>query len=93
MLEKHIVGGQSDAHFPGTEQDYNRCIHFEVFDFLVNGIRSRLINQVIKSIRISKTCFSRQFQEAISQVSHYQPSCNFYGSDISRKLLKRSLLF
>ena len=40
-----------------------------------------------KSIRISKTCFSRQFQGAISQVSHHQPSCNSYGSDISRKCL------
>ena len=62
MLEKHIDGGQSDAHFPGTEQDYNRCIHFEVFDLLVNGIRSRLINQVIKSITISKTCFLDSFR-------------------------------
>ena len=43
MLEKHIDvidGGQSDAHFLGTEQDYNRRM---------NGIKFRLINQVIKS--------------------------------------------
>ena len=46
MLEKHIDGGQSDAHFPGTERDYNR---FEALDLLVNGMKSRLINQVIKS--------------------------------------------
>ena len=49
MLEKHIDGGQSDAHFPGTEQDYNRCIYFEALDLLVNGMKSRLINLVIKS--------------------------------------------
>ena len=44
-----------------------------------------------KFIRISKTYLSRQFQEAISQVSHHQPSCNFYGSDISRKCLEMQL--
>ena len=49
MLEKHIDGGQCDAHFPETEQDYNRCIYFEALDLLVNGMKSRLINLVIKS--------------------------------------------
>ena len=49
MLEKHIDGGQSDTHFPGTEQDDNRCIYFEALDLLVNGMKSRLINLVIKS--------------------------------------------
>ena len=48
MLEKHIDGGQSDAHFPRTEQDYNRCIYFEALDLLVNGMKSRLINQVTR---------------------------------------------
>ena len=45
----------------------------------------------LKSIRILKTCFSRQFQEDISQVSHYQPSCHFYGSDLSRERLETQL--
>ena len=45
----------------------------------------------LKSIRILKTCFSRQFQEDISQVSHYQPSCHFYGSDVSRERLETQL--
>ena len=49
LLEKHIDGGKSDTHFPGTEKDYNSCIYFEVFDLLVNAIKSRLINQVITS--------------------------------------------
>ena len=49
LLEKHIDGGKSDTHFPGTEKDYNSCIYFEVFDLLVNGIKSRLINQVMTS--------------------------------------------
>ena len=49
MLEKHIDGGQSDTHFPGTEQDDNRFIYFEALDLLVNGMKSRLINLVIKS--------------------------------------------
>ena len=43
MLEKQIDvidGGQSDAYFLGTEQDFYRCM---------NGIKFRLINQVIKS--------------------------------------------
>ena len=75
MLEKHIVGwGQSDAHFPRTEQYYYRCIYFEALDLIVNGVQPRLFNQGIKSIRILKTSFSRQFQEKISQVSHYQPA-------------------
>ena len=75
MLEKHIVDcGQSDAHFPRIEQYYYRCIYFEALDLIVNGIQSRLFNQGIKSIRMLKTSFSRQFQEKISQVSHYQPA-------------------
>ena len=75
MLEKHIVdSGQSDAHFPRTAQNYYRCIYFEALDFIVNEIQSRLFNQGIKSIRISKTGFSRKFQGTISQVSHYQPA-------------------
>ena len=75
MLEKHIVDwGQSDAHFPRTEQYYYRCIYFEALDLIVNGVQSRLFNQGIKSMRILKTSFSRQFQEKISQVSHYQPA-------------------
>ena len=54
MLEKHIDGGQSDAHFPRTdEQDYNRCIYFEALDLLVNGMKSRLINLVIKSSSVA----------------------------------------
>ena len=40
MLEEQIDGGQSDTHFLGTDQDHNRCM---------NGIKFRLINQVIKS--------------------------------------------
>ena len=42
MIEKHIDGGQSDTHSPGTEQDYNRCIYFEALDLLVNRMKSRL---------------------------------------------------
>ena len=45
----------------------------------------------LKSIRILKTCFSRQFQEDISQVSCYQPSCHFYGSGVSRERLETQL--
>ena len=32
-----------------------------------------------------------KFQEDISQVSHYQPSCHFYGSDVSRERLEPQL--
>ena len=93
MLEKHIVDwGQSDAHFPRTEQYYYRCIYFEALDLIVNGIQSRLFNQGIKSIRILKTSFSRQFQETISQASH-SSTCSFYDQIQTRNLLKRILLF
>ena len=44
MLEKHMDGGQYDAHFPGTEQDYNRCIYFEAL--LVNGITLRAVRSI-----------------------------------------------
>ena len=47
MLEKRIDRRESDTHFPGTEQDYNRCVYFEALDLLVNEIKSRLINQDI----------------------------------------------
>ena len=53
MLEKRTDGGQSVTNFPGSEKDYNRCIYFEALDLLVNGIKSRLINQVLKSRRVA----------------------------------------
>ena len=46
MLEKHIDGGQSDPHFPGTEQDFNRCIYFEALDLLVNEITLRATRSI-----------------------------------------------
>ena len=45
MLERRIDRGQSDTHFPGTEQDCNRCIYFEALDFLVKGIKYCKIDQ------------------------------------------------
>ena len=42
-------------------------------------------------IQISKTCFSRRFQEAISQFSHYQPE-TFMVQIRTGNVLKRSLL-
>ena len=46
----------------------------------------------LKSIRILKTCYSRKFQEAISQVSHYQPATVMVHICVGNDL-KRSLLF
>ena len=60
--------------FSRTEQYYYRCIYFEALDLIENGIQSRLFNQGIKSVQILKTSLSRQFQEKISQVGHYQPA-------------------
>lgn len=37
---KRVDGGQSDANFPRTEQDYYRSIYFEALDLLGSGIKS-----------------------------------------------------
>ena len=58
----------------------------------IPGIKSRFVQpQGVKSIRILKTCFPRQLQGTISQISELLLVCNFYGSDINRELLETQL--
>ena len=61
---------------------------FQLFSF---AYTFKLYATPLKFIRILKTCFSRQFQDDICQVSHYQPSCHFYGSDVSWERLETQL--